>query len=59
MDNNKRRFDVLMYHCVAVAADVVLKWSVHEWLWYFLGLSCILVHKDVLTKEYIHVGISS
>lgn len=52
---DKPRFDALFHHCLAVLGDVLLRWSFHEWLWYFIGLSCVLVHKDVLTKEYLHV----
>jgi len=31
----------------------VLRWALHNFLWYFIGLSAVLIHKDVLTKEYI------
>ncbi len=53
---SKRRFDAALHHLAAVAGDVLLRWSLHEWLWYFIGLSAVLVHKDVLTKEYLHVS---
>ena len=52
----KPRFDALLYHACAVVGDVLLRWALHEFLWYFIGLSAVLIHKDVLTKEYLHVS---
>ncbi len=49
----KRRFDGLLQHYAAVAGDVVLRWGLHEFLWYFLGLSAVLVEKDYLTLGYV------
>ena len=30
-------------------------WAVHDFLWYFLGISAIFVAKDYLSPEYIQV----
>ncbi len=49
----KRRFNSLPLHLVALMADVILGWSIHEWLWHFIGLSAILVEKDSLTPAYL------
>ena len=51
-----RRFDGIAQHYAAMAADVVLKWAVHDCLWYFLGLSAVLIEKDYLTLAYIQVS---
>ena len=50
-----RRFDGIAQHYAAIAADVVLKWGLHDCLWYFLGLSAVLIEKDYLTLAYIQV----
>ncbi len=49
----KPRFRSALQHWSAVLADVVLKWAYHDWLWHFVGLSAVLVHRDVLTKSYV------
>ena len=48
-----RRFDSPLAHHTAVALDSVYTWAFHNTLWYFLGLSAVLVNKDVLTPEYV------
>ena len=53
--DSKARFDALLYHVGAVIGDILLKWSLHEWMWYFIGLSAVLIQKDFLTKEYLQV----
>ncbi len=54
---DKPRFESLMQHWLSRLGDVLLKWCLHEWLWYFIGLSAVLIHKDYLNKEYLHVRI--
>jgi len=48
-----RRFDSPLAHHTAVVADYAYTWAFHNFLWYFLGLSAVLVNKDVLTPEYV------
>ena len=48
-----RRFSSPFQHHLAIVADYIIEWMVHEFLWYFLGLSAVLVHKDVLTVAYV------
>ena len=43
------RFDSPLAHHTAVLADYAYTWAFHNFLWYFLGLSAVLVNKDVLT----------
>ena len=50
-----RRFEGIAQHYAAMAADVILKWALHDCLWYFLGLSAVLIEKDYLTLAYIQV----
>ncbi|XP_059085274.1 glycerophosphodiester phosphodiesterase 1-like [Tigriopus californicus] len=52
---NGPRFDSPLQHYLARAGDVVLQWSVHEFLWYFLGLSAVAIEKNVLTPEYVQL----
>jgi len=47
------RFDSPLAHHTAVLADYAYTWAFHNFLWYFLGLSAVLVNKDVLTPEYV------
>lgn len=47
------RFRSPFQHGAAVLADLVLEWAVHNFLWYFLGLSAVLIHKDCLTRDYV------
>ena len=48
-----RRFSSPFQHHLALLGDFVYKWAYHEFLWYFLGLSAVLVHKDYLTPAYV------
>jgi len=38
------------------AGDAILCWAIHDFLWYFLGISAIFVAKDYLSPEYIQVS---
>ena len=40
---------------LAMIGDALLSWAVHDFLWYFLGISAIFVAKDYLSPEYIQV----
>ena len=51
--HHRPRFSSPFYHLAAVLADHVHKWALHDFLWYFIGLSAVLIHKDALTGEYI------
>ena len=48
-----RRYSSPFQHHLAIVADYIIEWMVHEFMWYFLGLSAVLVHKDVLTVGYV------
>ena len=39
----------------ASIGDSLMSWAVHDFLWYFLGISAIFVAKDYLSPEYIQV----
>ena len=47
------RFESVFTHHCAILADILLTWAFHDFLWYFLGLSAVLIHKGVLTQEYV------
>uniref|UniRef100_A0A0K2V463 Glycerophosphodiester phosphodiesterase 1like [Maylandia zebra] n=1 Tax=Lepeophtheirus salmonis TaxID=72036 RepID=A0A0K2V463_LEPSM len=49
------RYDSYLYHYLSVIGDVVLKWAYHNFLWHFLGISTVLVHKGTVTSEYIQI----
>jgi len=42
---------------LAMIGDSLLSWAVHDFLWYFLGISAIFVAKDYLSPEYIQVPL--
>ena len=48
-----RRFTSPLQHHLAIVADYIYEWTFHEFMWYFLGLSAVLVIKDVLTSGYV------
>ena len=48
-----RRFSSPLQHHLAIVADYASEWLFHEFMWYFLGLSAVLVIKDVLTSSYV------
>ena len=48
-----RRYSSPLQHHLAIVADYVTEWVFHECMWYFLGLSAVLVIKDVLTSSYV------
>ena len=48
-----RRFSSPFQHHLAILADYIGEWLYHEFMWYFLGLSAVLVIKDVLTAGYV------
>jgi glycerophosphoinositol glycerophosphodiesterase len=49
-----RSYSMVMYH-VACIGDRLLQWSVHEFLWYFLGVVVIVVDKNVVNAPYIQM----
>lgn len=38
---------------MAIITDNIYEWALHGWLWHITGVSTILIHKDVLSHEYI------
>lgn len=44
-----RRQRSLLYHTVLVVADFVHEWLLSRFTYYFLGVSMVLLHKDVIS----------
>jgi len=53
MQSMVRRFDSPFKHHMCLVLDSVYTWAFHNFLWYFLGLSAVLVHHEVLTQGYV------
>ncbi|KAF8776934.1 Glycerophosphodiester phosphodiesterase 1 like protein [Argiope bruennichi] len=53
--NGRPRFDSWWKHKLAQAGDVALEWAFHNVIWYFTGVSAVLVHKDYLSAEYVRM----
>ncbi|GBO42273.1 Glycerophosphodiester phosphodiesterase 1 [Araneus ventricosus] len=47
--NGKPRFDSWWKNKLSQVGDVALEWAFHNVLWYFTGVSAVLVHKDYLS----------
>lgn len=47
-----RSYSTMIYY-LACLGDKLLSWSIHEFLWYFLGLALIVVEKSELNSPYI------
>jgi len=48
----KKRYGGLK-HLVALMVDLVYPWLLQNFLWFFIGLSAVLVHKAMITPEYV------
>jgi len=49
----KPRFSGMKF-MAAVIMDALFLWALEHFLWYFLGLSAILVHKAMVTPEFVN-----
>lgn len=43
----------MLQHHLAILGDIIYTWAFHELIWWFVGLSAVLVHKDTLTSGYV------
>eukprot|EP00096_Caligus_rogercresseyi_P011823 TRINITY_DN4783_c0_g1_i1.p1 TRINITY_DN4783_c0_g1~~TRINITY_DN4783_c0_g1_i1.p1 ORF type:complete len:409 (+),score=84.40 TRINITY_DN4783_c0_g1_i1:121-1227(+) len=55
LQDARPRWDALYKHYLASIGDIFLKWAYHNVLWHFLGLSAVLVHKALITPEYVEM----
>ncbi len=47
----ERRHASLIKHLLYVLYDALVEWSLKSWLWWMLGVSLLIVHKnDILGK---------
>lgn len=51
--NKLRYYAAPLKHAVASLSDILVTWALDHFLWHFIGLSAVALHKDVLTSEYI------
>uniref|UniRef100_A0A2R5LN97 Putative secreted protein n=1 Tax=Ornithodoros turicata TaxID=34597 RepID=A0A2R5LN97_9ACAR len=55
IEMRKPRFNSLWKHLGALALDWFLDWSLHNWMWYVMGNSGVLICKNVLSAEYVNM----
>ncbi|XP_038619397.1 glycerophosphodiester phosphodiesterase 1 isoform X2 [Tachyglossus aculeatus] len=51
--DGKRRFDSVGKHYMYMMLDVLLDWSLHNFLWYLCGISAFLMQKDWISPAYV------
>ncbi|XP_028914455.1 glycerophosphodiester phosphodiesterase 1 [Ornithorhynchus anatinus] len=51
--DGKRRFDSFGKHYLYMMLDVLLDWSMHNFLWYLCGISAFLMQKDWISPAYV------
>ncbi|KAK7864447.1 hypothetical protein R5R35_011685 [Gryllus longicercus] len=55
VSEGRPRFKRFHTHLAARVADAIHEWIYHNILFYVLGLSAVLVHKDCITLEYVNL----
>ncbi|XP_060642292.1 glycerophosphodiester phosphodiesterase 1 isoform X2 [Anolis sagrei] len=51
--DGKPRFESFWKHYFMMAMDVILDWSMHNFLWHLCGVSVFLVQKNYVSQEYV------
>ncbi|KAL8175447.1 UNVERIFIED_CONTAM: Glycerophosphocholine phosphodiesterase [Gekko kuhli] len=51
--DGRPRFSSFWKHYLTLALDVVMDWSMHNFLWHFCGVSVFLVQKNFVSQEYV------
>nr|XP_056722375.1 glycerophosphodiester phosphodiesterase 1 isoform X1 [Euleptes europaea] len=51
--DGRPRYDSFWKHYLTLAFDVVMDWSIHNFLWHFCGASVFLVQKNFVSQEYV------
>ncbi|XP_032086347.1 glycerophosphodiester phosphodiesterase 1 isoform X2 [Thamnophis elegans] len=52
--DGKPRFSVYWKHYLSMTLDVIMDWSMHNFLWHFCGVSVFLMQKNYVSQEYIN-----
>uniref|UniRef100_A0A803T0A2 Glycerophosphodiester phosphodiesterase 1 n=1 Tax=Anolis carolinensis TaxID=28377 RepID=A0A803T0A2_ANOCA len=53
LGDGKPRFESVWKHYFMMAMDVILDWSMHNFLWHLCGVSVFLVQKNYVSQEYV------
>ncbi|XP_077172683.1 glycerophosphodiester phosphodiesterase 1 [Paroedura picta] len=51
--DGRPRFSSFWRHHLSLALDVIMDWSMHNFLWHFCGVSAFLVQKNFVSQEYV------
>ncbi|XP_015271615.1 PREDICTED: glycerophosphodiester phosphodiesterase 1 [Gekko japonicus] len=51
--DGRPRFSSFWKHYLTLGLDVVMDWSMHNFLWHFCGVSAFLVQKNFVSQEYV------
>ncbi|XP_039346991.1 glycerophosphodiester phosphodiesterase 1 [Mauremys reevesii] len=51
--DGKPRFDCFWKHYGYMMMDIILDWSLHNFLWYLCGVSAFLMQKNYISQEYV------
>ncbi|XP_033022579.1 glycerophosphodiester phosphodiesterase 1 isoform X2 [Lacerta agilis] len=51
--DGKPRYTSCWKHYFMMMLDVILDWSMHNFLWHFCGVSAFLVQKNFVSQEYV------
>ncbi|XP_072838981.2 glycerophosphodiester phosphodiesterase 1 isoform X2 [Pogona vitticeps] len=52
--DGRPRFESYWRHYLTMALDVIVDWSMHNFLWHLCGVSVFLVQKNYVSQEYVH-----
>uniref|UniRef100_A0A8D0GN70 Glycerophosphodiester phosphodiesterase 1 n=1 Tax=Sphenodon punctatus TaxID=8508 RepID=A0A8D0GN70_SPHPU len=53
LGDGKPRFDCFWKHYLYMMMDVLLDWSLHNFLWHLCGVSAFLMQKNFISPEYV------
>ncbi|XP_054848656.1 glycerophosphodiester phosphodiesterase 1 [Eublepharis macularius] len=51
--DGRPRFSSFWKHYLSLALDIIVDWSMHNFLWHFCGVSAFLVQKNFISQEYV------
>ncbi|KAM3826552.1 glycerophosphodiester phosphodiesterase 1 [Vipera latastei] len=52
--DGKPRYAAFWKHYLSMALDVVMDWSMHNFLWHLCGVSVFLIQKNYISPDYIN-----
>uniref|UniRef100_A0A8C5REG4 Glycerophosphodiester phosphodiesterase 1 n=1 Tax=Laticauda laticaudata TaxID=8630 RepID=A0A8C5REG4_LATLA len=52
--DGKPRYTVFWKHYLSMAFDVIMDWSMHNFLWHLCGISVFLMQKNYVSQDYVN-----